>query len=308
MELGTPFKSQTGSSGEFIQELRELHGQQEDALWENLINSAFPVPPGASFYDDFPVWNPALSRGIKKWGAFAHGQLAATASIRKCELKVPGGLVPVAIIGAVATDPKFRGSGLASQMVSRACDVAKAQGAALICLWGSETGLYEKLGFTLAGQQARIALSEMPLPDLPVHFRTGWVPGLFGLMLRRDLGLQVLESDRTWLGSHKNVLWYWSGDAAAPSAYVAIGRGIDLPNIIHEWGGEKRALSSLLGSLKLVAPDFQLLYPPSRATELGIPATLVRPEPVCMMKVLDSVRAESVIKNQALWFWGLDGA
>src|SRR5215210_7830345 len=81
-----------------------------------LLDLAFEVPAGAHYFEDFPVWNPEFKiKSSNKFGIFKDSLLLAGAAVRTCDLKIrTGKTVPVALIGAVATHPQWRGRGLAS--------------------------------------------------------------------------------------------------------------------------------------------------------------------------------------------------
>jgi hypothetical protein len=74
----------------------------------------------------------------------------------------------------------------------------------------------------------------------------GWHSEIFRLVQERVGGLVLKESDRPWFEAHKNVIWYYSKIGEKVTAYCALGRGIDLQGMIHEFGGEKETLLNLL--------------------------------------------------------------
>jgi GNAT superfamily N-acetyltransferase len=254
-----------------------------------LLNAAFEVPAGSSFYDDFPVWDPRHGAGVFRLGAFAADRLVAAAMVRLAELKAPGGDLTVALIGGVATDPSWRGRGLASRLVPLAVEWAKERSAALALLWGSEHSLYQRLGFELCGEQARVPLASLrrygKFPELEAG--SGWSPSLFKCLEGRPGGIRLRRADRIWMRAHRNVSWRWLGDPRAPRAYAAVGRGIDLQGLVHEWGGEREALAELLARLEAETPGLQLLGGPGLFNQYGIQFDESRIEYLCMARVLD---------------------
>jgi hypothetical protein len=202
----------------------------------------------------------------------------------------------VALIGAVATAGSHRGHGLASRTVSLAVEWARERGAAMALLWGAETALYERLGFELCGSQVRIGLGELdlgaPIKDFSrIVLGRGWIPSLVQSLKMRGSGLRLADSDERWLEAHKGVDWYWLGEPDAPQAYAALGRGIDLQGLVHEWGGESpEALKTLLQLVRMERGDAQLLASPELLGAWQLGAVQAPVEYLCMARALDVAR------------------
>lgn len=250
----------------------EKHG----ASFTSLLDHAFAVPAGSHFLDDFPVWNEQLvpnSHEMIRLGVFNKEDLVACCGVRIAQLVTTGpNSLCVAIIGAVATREDQRGKGLATQVVSLGLQWAQERGAALVLLWGSEHRLYEKLGFDLCGIQHRIPLSQLVLnPQVQAieDVKQGWTSSLYYVIRQRASGLALRLQDRVWYEAHKNVQWYWSGSEEHPTAYAAVGRGIDLKDVVHEWGGERKALEGILSKVKVNHPSAVLLGSPSLFDQQG---------------------------------------
>jgi GNAT superfamily N-acetyltransferase len=267
-----------------------LSGPVAREQFSALLDRCFPVKPGTHFLDDFPVWDEGVGpTKVIRIGLFEGPVLAASTGLRVVELQIGSGAVPVGIIGAVATDPSYRGKGLATHVVAAAVQQAEKVGAVAVFLWGSEHEMYQRLGFELCGEQVRAPLSALQLPPVgPPRPSTGWTPGIFRAMRARGSGLKFEESDARWLAAHKNVEWHWLGSAEAPTAYAGIGRGIDLSNMIHEWGGTTPALMSLLSHLRLTHPQVELLGSPTLLRDHGIETEAM--EFLCMARVLNPAK------------------
>ena len=160
------------------------------------------------------------------------------------------------------------------------------------------------------------ALESVPSRQVPVQksapVREGWNPALFDLIKQcRTHGLALSEKDRAWFSKHLHTHWYWSGESARPTAYAAINRGIDLPGILHEWGGEADALQGLLLSLGRRFPTTQILVQPEvlDAHRLGFKDQgAVLKEALCLASDLTEGQALLPVLEKKLWFWGLDGS
>lgn len=284
-----------------------IHGADARRMFLELLNRAFQVPADRLFFDDFPIWDEAVvpsSDTLVRLGVFtADRKLAASAGARMAQLS--GGL-PVALIGGVATDEAYRGLGLASNLVSVAVEWAQTRGATAIFLWGSEHSLYQRLGFELMGEQVMIPLSSLPSQSPSGNLRQGWNPALFDLMRQRRGGLILQPGDLRWISAHRGVSWYWCGREDSPDAYLALGRGIDLPGIIHEWGGKKESLRELLIAVREKHPGASLLGCPEILDSFGIASKDIPREFVCLSRFLEPERASQAFARSPFWIWGLD--
>lgn len=276
-------------------EIRALPGVSELPQLEALLNEGFAVAAGASFYDDFPVWDPRfteLDSTTQRLGLFESGRLASATLVRIARLKTPAGIaLPVAIVGGVVTRPESRGRGYASRLVSQACDWAREKGAAFVLLWGSEHALYQRLGFELCGEQIRVPLGELVFqaaPGADIAVTAGWTERIFDLVCARPAGLALGPQDRRWFSRHKNTRWYFTGSSDAPTAYAALGRGIDLKDLVHEWGGEPNALQALLRHLREQHPEASILASRAQVATLPLrPGYETQAEYFGMARVLD---------------------
>lgn len=273
--------------------------------FSRLLNSAFHVPKGHGFLDDFPVWGPANTQtDLCRLGAFAGPLLVGCAAARVARLKTSQGELRVGILGAVATHPDWRGRGVASSVVDRLVDWLDEKKVAGTALWGSEQRFYSKWGFVPSGRQWQIPLAKLLLSpsESGAHeaISVGWNPALFELLQRRSGGLVIQEADRRWFEAHRNVQWYWLGSRETPSAYLAFGRGIDLPGVVHEWGGDPSELVRLLTEVALRHPGAQLLCGPGQMGSLECQNGFIpKDEVLCLFRGGAKL---------PLWFWGLDGA
>jgi GNAT superfamily N-acetyltransferase len=289
--------------------------------WLRLLNQGFPVPTGGSFFDDFPVWDTTRfgKREIIALGFQAEGgpEFVAGAGLRPAWLNSSAAKdasatrVRIGIIGGVVAEPAFRGQGLASKLVSALVDEAKRLGLAGVALWGSEHSLYRKLGFELSGVQRRFSLA--PLSKLgssasapATRLGRGWTAALWTALDRYRLpGLAIEATDQSWFAAHKNVDWHWALSAEGQViAYAAIGRGIDLPSIVHEWGGEPVALTAVLTKIAREYPQAELLASASSRVPDALGLSGANEEALCLWRPLSS----SIPDSRNLWFWGLDGA
>lgn len=311
------FANRQDSTDECRRVTREApdHRYQE---WKSLIDAAFLIPEGHSFVDDFPVWNPNLNREILRWSLRdPGGRLLSTASVRFTRVQIPGSSpLQVALMGAVASLPGCHGRGFATQVFGEALRYVEASSQSDIAvLWGSEVNFYSRFGFQLMGDQIQVPLNSINSPMTPLSGKVelGWSPKIFQWLLKRKNGLALSESDYSWVSQHTNVLWCSWVDQGEIKAYAGIGRGIDLPNMVHEWGGYPCALKALLNSVRGKIPGLTLIGPKSEISSFDLVSDvdLFRREHLCLAKMIRSEKKEEAVNhfsNGGIWFWGLDGA
>jgi GNAT superfamily N-acetyltransferase len=264
----------------------------------SLLDLAFDLPHGGRFLSDFPVWDSKISvPGVRLFKARSENSLKAICGVRLANLRVAThggaslGSVRVALLGAVCTHPNWRGQGLASGLVAEAVEWARAQGAVAIFLWGEGGGLYERQGFRWCGRQLRTPLSTL-LPPLEVdpcllgRIHLGLTREIFELLVARVDGISLSSADWDWYSSHLNVQWFSLQRAGRPTAYAALGRGLDLQGYIHEWGGHEDDLYPLFRAILCQYPDSVLLTHPDRSFLFGAKDNGFE-EYLCMAKVLD---------------------
>ncbi len=290
--------------------------EKEEIRFENLLNKNFPVPLGASFFDDFPVWGSKSEADVIRIGALYNDEIIGCAGLRIASLKCPIKNMKIGIIGGVAIDSKFRRQGLASLLVEKLIEAAKMKKVRLIILWGSEHQLYEKLGFGLCGLQVRVPLQKLDLPASKGIIRFGWRNAIFDSMKSRNSGLLIEKKDFKWISSHKNVQWLSQETLTDQSAYVGFNRGIDLRGMVHEWGGPKEQVFNLLGRVKEQIPTAELLGSPEQFKKFGFSFDSDQLEYLCMAKIIDPKEIFSayridvsfhVRKDSEIWTIEVDG-
>jgi GNAT superfamily N-acetyltransferase len=292
-----------------------------DVTAERLLNDAFGLEKGRTYFDDFPVWNDLglvqRRQIIRK--EILHGKTVVSVAMgRKAAFHLAGRKISLGLIGAVATSPNCRGQGMASRLVSGLIEDLFDQGCAVIALWGSDVSFYEKLGFTPGGEQWMVPLDSLALSEvsrvqqLGLSMRHDFAPPLFQAIKRSRLtgGLDLQDNDYTWMARHKGVTWAWlQNPLGGVSAYIGVGRGIDLPGVVHEWGGDPDALGSLLRWARERVPDLKLMAQPKHLVR----SQLLAYSPQQMEKMPVALFLKNPISTEKFefsdfWFWGLDGA
>ncbi len=221
--------------------IRELIEAEIPQL-NKLVSESFGYMSPHSFFEDFPIWESSL---VKRLGIFEGETLIAHVGMRFCEMKTSSGKIPVVMVGAVATAETHRGKGLSTKLLNEACKISEERGCDWTILWGSEHDFYHKFGFELRGEQFQAPLASLEnLPENKIpHVKRGWTPQIFDFLSTTKNGIALTEKDREWVSNHQTVNWFYHEE---PFAFAGFERGLDLPNIVHEFGGDPKALREVL--------------------------------------------------------------
>jgi GNAT superfamily N-acetyltransferase len=178
------------------------------------------------------------------------------AVIKPIILKSPLGLVKVATIGSVVTDPHRRNQGLSQAVLQDCLFRAEQSSCDLAVLWTDLYEFYKKLGFALAGSETTVTISEpMSLPKDSLQFRVGAnIDPQALLKIYNQHSVHSLRSADDFrqflLIPNSRVYTAWATDGSL-AAYAVEGKGADLEGYIHEWGGKVSALLPLLNFIRV---------------------------------------------------------
>ena len=96
-------------------------------------------------------------------GAFDGGRLVGAAGAYSFDLTIPGGKAPTAGVSNVVVLPSHRRRGIMSEMMVEVLADARRRGDVLAALWSSETPLYGRFGYGVAGVTTHLVLERFPL-------------------------------------------------------------------------------------------------------------------------------------------------
>ncbi len=278
--------------------------------WIQFLDQVFLYEQPLSFGIDFaPLFLPQNLENSRI--IYKDGQIAASASLFEQSMIIPDASYRIGIIAAVATHPNFRNQGFSTQILEEMEMLGREKNLDALVLWSQQEEFYEKVGFKTFGKQELYSLGgfnyEGPPQGLIIP---GWdEPGKLSLLYREH----AMRSDRTdeyWncLTQIKSVQRYHlkNTKSAEITAYVGIGRGKDMQNIIHEWGGEAESLRYLLKQILMRSQELIWLTHPN----LKDPIREILPENskvqsgvLGLIKCLNSIPQKS---QDQIWFWGLD--
>ena len=182
------------------------------------------------------------------------GALLAHAGYALFDAVVPGRRLRVACFGSVFTDPAHRGRGLATLLLERGAEAARAAGAALALISGSR-GLYQRLGFD---PLPPVGFHLCPAAAGPVEARpataadAGDIAALIALQEREpsrfvraaDDWARLLDAGVVFY--NPGAVWLF-GREGRPVAYAAVEDRASLR--APEVGGDRAALAAALPAL-----------------------------------------------------------
>lgn len=184
------------------------------------------------------------------------GKAVSHAALYRHTYVLPGvGDLRVGVIGAVATDPHHRCQGHARRCIRELQEHARATNLDVVVLWDErQSSLYEQLGFVRAGREILHGVTRWDFPDLlgPSRVRaieSRDLPAVRALH-ERELASTVRTPDmwRRLLAVPRTEAWVLERDQHI-DAYGVLGKGNDLQNCVHEWGGSEGALPALLAGI-----------------------------------------------------------
>ena len=232
-----------------IEELQPADFEEARALVDRCMRPG----EGLSMASDFPllVGPDAPSRRLV---ARVDGRLAAHVAARRLRVGTPAGRsFDLLDIGAVSTDPDFRGRGLARRLLEVVLEEATLAGIEAAVLWSEVDGFYEKLGFVEAGLETRFTVERPCLPRT-ASFETrslglGDLPALTAMRNREAFPLRRNLDEMHALFRIPRCRARVALEGGRPVAYAVLGKGLDFQATISEWGGIAELVPTLMGEL-----------------------------------------------------------
>ncbi|MCB9228176.1 MAG: GNAT family N-acetyltransferase [Deltaproteobacteria bacterium] len=233
-----------------------------------------------------------------------------------------GSRIPVALVGNVATSPEARGRGIMRNLMNFLWDQAVLQKLTALILWSDLHQFYEKLGFSMEGRELRITYvpGSITLPASPGrqlrHHPTEEIsPSFLSRLLevRYQTGVSIERSLREFgelLRIPDTHLLSLSAEGGDLLAYVILGKGYDMPGVIHEWGAvSPHILLIMIRELLSLAelPEIMLLSPPLHGVwkkELFAYAAEIREHHLALIRSDDLTFREKIFSQS--FIWGLD--
>jgi hypothetical protein len=196
------------------------------------------------------------------------------AVVKPMVIKSPIAALKVAAIGSVVTDENSRNQGLSSKILADCLSIAQAQDCELAVLWTDLYDFYRKMDFELAGYEMSYVLDqEFTAPSEGLRFVNGpkvSPDAILRLYTQQTIGsVRTVEDIRKFLqipNTNLHTAWDRTGQLAA---YAVEGKGADLTNYVHEWGGQVPALMALLSHIRQSAGKPITVITPKQSVNLG---------------------------------------
>lgn len=281
----------------------------ESEQWAEFLNRNFGYEPGQSYSTDFaPLFVPQALAGSRLF--WKDGKIASSATLYPVSALTPAGRLDLGIVGAVATDETYRGQGLSTKLLTEVEKIAQAKSLDAIVLWSDQLEFYGKAGYQPVGSQEIYALSTLPKPAKLASGTAAY--GWDWKQVRSSYeahSSRIERSDEYWKsleGIRSCTRVQWLDEQGVVKAYLGFDRGKDLNGIIHEWGGEAKALTSLLWVVLHNRPNLLWLTHPNLNDPIRaqLDDTPVVQSHMALTKLLKP--GLSIKPFEDLWFWGLD--
>lgn len=179
-------------------------------------------------------------------------QVVSHAVLKPLIIKSPLMILKAGAIGSVVTAQDHRGQGLSTQVIQGCLDEARAQDCDLAILWTNLYDFYRKMGFELAGfEESVIIEKEFIAPEArSLKFMQGCQVSPEAILRvysqHSVCTARTAEDIRKFLQIPKTQLYTAWDSTGALVAYAVEGKGADLTDYIHEWGGKVSAIVALL--------------------------------------------------------------
>ena len=200
-------------------------------------------------------------------------KIISHAVLKTFVVKSPHAIFKVGAIGSVVTDPEYRQQGHSTNNINKCLNMATTQDCDLVVLWTDQFDFYRKLGFELAGfDYSYLFDSVQPVKNKNLRFVTGNnvdPNALLKLYSQHTVhAVRNLEDFRQFLKiPNSNLFTAWDQNNQLV-AYAVEGKGADLINYIHEWGGQADALLDLFQYIRNEKKEVITIMTPSHSQNL----------------------------------------
>ncbi len=200
-------------------------------------------------------------------------QFLSHAALKPLVMRTSWGTIKIATIGSVITQSEHRNKGYSTQVLESAIKRAVELECDLAVLWTNQYDFYRKMNFELAGYECAFEIGEHVVkPAVNVLKTTAQIDpiALSQLMTQHTCySLRAIEDIAKFLKIPKTEI-YTTWDANHKlRAYAVMGKGADLQNYAHEWGGSKTDLLDLLSQVRALKKQNFILITPRHSQNLN---------------------------------------
>lgn len=183
------------------------------------------------------------------------GELCCACGFLVRELVLPsragGTRLRVGLIGSVSTGADFRGRGLGTRLLVEAEARLQAAGCGAVFLWADDPRFYLKRGYAPVGTEVDVLVPAVLSPQLPAptsvrSFRPEDAAAVHALYEAHPARAERTQAETTALIDCPRMDALVRTRGGEVVAYALRGRGRDLAEVVHEWGGETDDVLALL--------------------------------------------------------------
>ncbi|MBI4403449.1 MAG: GNAT family N-acetyltransferase [Deltaproteobacteria bacterium] len=272
-------------------------------LLVDFLNEQLRQSSGFSIRDEYPALfnNPP---GGESLYVRIHGRIVSHVGTLVREHLHPAYRMRIGLMGSVVTAPEFQNQGLAKACLLQALQSLRKQGAQVAVLWSNNSEFYKGFEFARAGRESNFRFTAQSVPigamaqpfDYQKHVHQTW-----RLYCKHEVRLdRSLEEHKRLVRVPRTKIFVTEKDGQV-SSYVAIHKGMDFTNYIHEWAGDPKEVQKNVSwvqknqfadaELTLIAPScypLQAIQKFSKMEWQGV---------VGLMKILDRKGCLSVYRR-----------
>jgi len=200
-------------------------------------------------------------------------KIISHAVLKTLIVKTPQAIFKVGAIGSVVTDPDYREQGHSRKNIDNCLELAHKQECDLVILWTDQFDFYRKFGFELAGYDYSYIIDKpREIENKSLRFVSGNNVDPAALQkiyaLHTTQAVRNTDDFRQFLKiPNSNLFTAWSPENKL-MAYAVEGKGADLLNYVHEWGGQVDALVDLLHHIYTVKQSPVTIMTPKHSQNL----------------------------------------
>jgi N-acetylglutamate synthase-like GNAT family acetyltransferase len=235
----------------------------------------------------------------------------------------------IGLIGNVATDERFRGRGIMSNVLEHLKSVATDNNLSILILWSDLLEFYQKQGFRSFGEERRYIYTRESLIKAlrdqtvkSVFFNKHEINRISDVVLdtfidlRPKTGLTINRTTsefRSLLNIPNLNVFSSSDNKGKITAFAILGKGADMESVVHEWGGENASdILDLLGFIlansdrdatMLLSPK---ILPKQFYKELERFSAEKETHPMALAWTHPALTKKDLKQLEELFIWGLD--
>ena len=187
----------------------------------------------------------------------SENEILSHAAIRPLWIRTPMGLFKVAALGSVVTHEDHRLQGFSQKVITSCLEKAQRESYDFAILWTEIYDFYRPLDFELAGYEISFIIEkefEAPKPSPPLRFmQTNKIApeAILKLYSKHSVySLRKIEEVKKYLEIPNTQVFTAWDTFHQLQAYAVTGKGTDLENYIHEWGGGISAILPLISYVR----------------------------------------------------------